>query len=241
MLAVHWEQTSQVGAIPASKKNILISIYKTELEALYSSLSLIFATPIIQEMGSSTYDINGYERMSSEISATAETNNPNAFSAIATTMLKANVQAALETALPGKIHNVLHDWSQIVLKSTSEEEDGSAGRMSTGAIIGIVLGAVAVAGVVGVVVYREWSRRKILIDDVNTEDMGKPGSTALSRVDVCLSNVDACLSAADDRESSKQFVANPVSTTPSEENEFNRTHSLPTEFFEDQATHAINA
>lgn len=188
-------------------------------------------------MGSGTYNIGGDERVSSEIQASAETNNPNAFSAIATTMLKANLQAALDTALPGKVHNVLSDWSQIVLKSASVDEDESAGRMSTGAIIGVVLGAVAVAGVVGAVAYREWSRRKIPIDDVNSGDTSKPCSNVETRVDVCLSNVDACLSAADDREPSKHSLT----ATPSEENEFSRTHSRPTEFFEDQATHAINA
>jgi len=236
-LAVHWEQVMSYGPISASDKNTLISVYKTEVEALYSSLSLTFTTPIIQEMGSGTYNIGGDERVSSEIQASAETNNPNAFSAIATTMLKANLQAALDTALPGKVHNVLSDWSQIVLKSASVDEDESAGRMSTGAIIGVVLGAVAVAGVVGAVAYREWSRRKIPIDDVNSGDTSKPCSNVETRVDVCLSNVDACLSAADDREPSKHSLT----ATPSEENEFSRTHSRPTEFFEDQATRAINA
>merc|ERR1712195_465750 len=90
-LAVHWEQVMSYGPISASDKNTLISVYKTEVEALYSSLSLTFTTPIIQEMGSGTYNIGGDERVSSEIQASAETNNPNAFSAIATTMLKANL------------------------------------------------------------------------------------------------------------------------------------------------------
>ena len=128
-----------------------------------------------------------------------------------------------------------------VNKLASTEEDGGesgggGGGMGGGPLMGIVVGAIAVAGLVGAIAYRMWSRRRSPIDDVS---VGSQGLT-VSRVDACLSDVDTCLSAAR-TESSEQPIKHSSDTIDPDGMELTRTHSLPDKFFECDSTLAINA
>jgi len=247
---ISWLELSQTGPIPSSVQDALISIYQAELEALYSSLSLAFTIDITQlpVQTSGTGSI-----WTSKLVATADTNNPDAFSAISDAMLQANVRAAVDIAMPGKVDSV-GGASTSVSKITSTEEisteeDGSGGGMGAGALIGIVVGAIAVAGLVGAIAYRMWSHKPNPIDNVSV-GRGSQGLT-VSGVDACLSDVDTCLSAARLELSEQPIEHAAVTMTQSgntgflcsidpDETKCTRTHSLPHEFFEYESTLAMN-
>ena len=137
------------------------------------------------------------------------------------------------------------------LASTEEdggESGGGGGGMGAGALMGIVVGAIAVvAGLVGAIAYRMWSRRQSPIDDVSVGH-GSQG-LKVSRVDACLSDVDTCLSATRPELSELPIKQSSDTMTQSgflgtidpDGMEFTRTHSLPHKFFECDSTLAMNA
>ena len=86
-------------------------------------------------------------------------------------------------------------------ESTEDDskEDGSGGSTGIGVLIGMVLGALAIVSLIGVIVYREWSRRQMSIGQVLVnEDQGRTISNPRLHVDHVadhqVADVDASLS-----------------------------------------------
>jgi len=237
-MSIRWDYFVENGPVPTLDQDALIVIFQTEVEAMYSSLSLTFTTPEIEETGSGVFEtIMGidYEYLNSEISATAQTNDPVAFSAIAHTILKQNIRDAVDISLVSTggeqlVRTVGDAYTAVAKLASVEEDNGDGGKlMATGAIIGVALGAVAIAGVVGAIAYREWTSRQIPIDDVSPGDQSNPVS---NRVNVCLSDVDACLSAA--------AAVSSRWTIACEENKCNRTRSLPMQSHSQSHSHSLS-
>merc|ERR1740130_1273675 len=270
-MILYWKRYLPAGITPAAislpEQATLTSVFQTELEALFSTMSLAFDVTHEISLGY-TSDSSDAQVWTSSLVATSETNNPDAFSAVSESLLDTHVRAAVDTALPGKIHGSdgsgggMSTSVSKLASTASTEEDGSGGGMGTGALIAMLVGAVAVVGLVGAIAYRQWSRRNPIQDHHGAQGE-TPFKTTMSGLE--LAGVDACLSAADDGhdeftkshsmmngdDSDEEFTrsqsvpANTKHLSPTmdmddADEEFNRSHSVPEKFFEDDKTQHLS-
>jgi len=143
-----------------SEQETAKSTYKVQLDTWYSSL--VFTVALQASRRSvTTYTLLG----------TAETSNPAVASSTATPSLSVKCTRALasqlSTALPGVTNSGVTTsvTSKLELTEADNQEDTGGSGMENSVLIGMMVGAVAIAGVVGLIAYREWSRRQITTCD----------------------------------------------------------------------------
>ena len=139
-------------SLSTSEQETVKSTFKSQLEAWYSSLSLVFTVTLQTSRRNATYSLSG----------TTETNNPSAASSTSTSGLNSALASELSIALPSitiSVSGVVTSVSKPESIEDDAEENGSGGGMWIDFLIGMGLGAIVIAGAVGAIVHCELSRR----------------------------------------------------------------------------------
>jgi len=156
-----------------SEQETVKSTYKVQLDTWYSSLVFTVA------LQASRRSVTTYTLLGS-----AETSNPAVASSTSTPSLSVKCTKALasqlSSALPGVTNSGITTSVTSKLESTEDDnqEDTGGSVMETSVLIGMMVGAVAIASVVGLIAYREWSRRQITTCD---DMLGVPDSPTASK------------------------------------------------------------